>query len=151
MEPFALDKPTIILHRLRLIEWPPPRTSTAIFPHILTISPLLTVLQNIFYASHNQNISKICNWMTLDHSLFCPPDLQILLRICFHVCICSEATDLCSGVASVVNSIYCNKAAEPYNRPPLESTNKSLFPWLAPAWLRCGVNIEFPNDGPCRL
>ena len=48
MEPFALDKPTITLHRLRLIECPPPRTSTAIFPHILKISPLLTDLQIYF-------------------------------------------------------------------------------------------------------
>ena len=108
--------------------------NTAIFPHILTISPLLTVLQNIFYASHNQNISKICNWMALDHSVFCPHDLQMLLRICFHVCICS-VTDLCSCAASVLNSIYCNKAAEQYNRPPLKSTNKSLI----------GMNLKLNN------
>ena len=149
MEPFALDKPTITLHGLRLIECLPPHTSTAIFPHILTISPLLTVCK-IYFMRVTIKISQ-------KYATEWPSIIHFFVLVIFKSC--SESASMfvfvqlqiCSWVASVVNSIYCNKAAEPYNRPPLKSTNKSLFPWLAPAWLGCGVNIEFPNDGPCRL
>ena len=126
--------------------------STAIFPHIFRICPLLTILQNIFYASHNQNISKICMWMALNHSFFCQWSLKTAQNLLPCLYLFSFRFVLLSfHNCTLTCSVYCNKATEQHNRPPLKSTNKSLFPWLASAWLWCGVNIEFPNDGPCRL
>ena len=148
MELFGLDKPTITLLLLRLIEW---HQHCNISTHLQNLS-FIDNLQNIFYASHNQNISKICMWMALDHLFFVP----VIFKNCSESASMFVFAQLQICAPELLNCythsvVYCNKAAEQHNRPPLKSTNKSLFPWLAPAWLWCGVNIEFPNDGPCRL
>ena len=146
MEPFGLDKPTITLLLLRLIEW---HQHCNISTHLQNLSFIDYFAKYILCKSQSKYL-KICSeWPSILHFL-CQWSLKTAQNLlpCLYL---FRFVLLSFQNGTLTRSVYCNKAAEQHNRPPLKSTNKSLFPWLASAWLWCGVNIEFPNDGPCRL